>query len=140
MIIKYSYITAISSRDLSQKGIQTWIIAFLMILCQSWFICLSLGSKVKAMFNINILIMDVFWTTCCSEQFNLLNQTNSKLIKDWKANFWRRTVTSSAFFPEGKTSLNHTVLWCCWPKVFLIFIILQRSIKNIITANSFQWY
>lgn len=139
MIIKYSYVTAISSRDLSQKGIQTWILAFLIILCQYWFICLTLNSKVKAIFNINVLIMDIFWTTCCSEQFNLLIQTNSKLIKDWKVNFWGETITKSAFVSEGKTSFNHTVLWYCRSNRFVIFYYFKmcKVLKKTITANNF---
>lgn len=51
--------------------------------------------------------MEVFWATCCSEQFNLLIQTNSELIRDWKANYRGETITKFAF-SEGKTSLNHS--------------------------------
>lgn len=82
MIIKYSCVTAISCRDLSQKGIQAQILIFPMILCQYWFICLTLDNKIKVIFSRYVLIMEVFWATCCSEQFNLLIQTNSELIRD----------------------------------------------------------
>lgn len=60
MIIKSSYITAAFSPDLSQKGIQTWIVTLLMILCQDWFICLTFNSQVKAICNINVLKMNIF--------------------------------------------------------------------------------
>lgn len=52
--------------------------------------------------------MEVFWATCCSEQFNLLIQTNSELIRDWKANY--RGETTKFAFSEGKTSLNDSFL------------------------------
>lgn len=129
-IIRNSYITAVFSWDLSQKGIQTWILTLPMILCQYCFICLTSNSQVKAIFIINVLKMNIFWTTCCSEQFNLLTQTIQSSLEIEKANFWGENTTESAFFRRQDQFKSYSFVVALTKSSSVIILKCEKYFKN----------